>query len=156
VRTAGSRHGLPVCSDILYRQFHAEGVGEKRVSDIAYLRAAGRRACLTAALDLYGRKAIGRALSGDTEAGHKDGVCQPGGPGGAGIPFGPGARYCAASFRNRLRDRRPAVRQSVSRKGNRRDNACAETFFKTLKREPETAEGGYGEAGAWQSVFMCL
>jgi transposase InsO family protein len=98
VRTAGSRHSLPACSDILSRQFHAEGLGEKRVSDIAYLRAAGRRACLTAVLDLYGRKVIGRALSGDTEAGHKDGVCQPGGMGGAGIPFGPGGTVLRGVF----------------------------------------------------------
>jgi transposase InsO family protein len=42
----------------------------------------------------------------------------------------------------------------VSRKGNRLDNACAETFFKTLKREPETLDGKHAEAEVRQSVFM--
>jgi putative transposase len=44
----------------------------------------------------------------------------------------------------------------MSRKGNRRDNACAETFFKTLKQELETVDGGHGEAEVRQSVFMYL
>jgi putative transposase len=44
----------------------------------------------------------------------------------------------------------------VGRKGSRRDNARAETFFKTLKRELETADGGHGEAEVRQSAFMCL
>jgi transposase InsO family protein len=42
----------------------------------------------------------------------------------------------------------------VSRKGNRWDNACAETLFKTLKREPETLDGKHAAAEARRSVFM--
>jgi putative transposase len=44
----------------------------------------------------------------------------------------------------------------MSRKRNCRDNACAETFFKTLKRELETVEGRHGETEVRQSVFMYL
>jgi transposase InsO family protein len=36
----------------------------------------------------------------------------------------------------------------MSRKGNCRDNACAETFFKTLKGELETVDGWGGEGQA--------
>jgi transposase InsO family protein len=67
-----------------------------------------------------------------------------------------GVQYCAASFRDRLRERCPTIRQSMSRKGNCWDNACAETFFKTLKRELETMDGRHGEAEVRQSVFMYL
>jgi transposase InsO family protein len=42
----------------------------------------------------------------------------------------------------------------MSRKGNYWDNACAETFFKTLKRERETLDGEHSEAEVRQSVFM--
>jgi transposase InsO family protein len=52
-----------------------------------------------------------------------------------------GVQYCAKSFCGCLEERCPSVRRSMSRKGNCRDNACAESFFKTLKREPETLEG---------------
>jgi hypothetical protein len=38
LRTAGSRCGPPVCSNILSWQFHAEGVGEKWVPDVMCLR----------------------------------------------------------------------------------------------------------------------
>jgi putative transposase len=38
--------------------------------------------------------------------------------------------------------------------GNRWDNACAETFFKTLKRELETLDGRLSATEVRQSVFM--
>ncbi|MDR1444303.1 MAG: integrase core domain-containing protein, partial [Treponema sp.] len=65
-----------------------------------------------------------------------------------------GVQYCAKSFRDYLGDWCPSVRQSMSRKGNCWDNACAETFFKTLKRELETLGGKYSAAEVRQSVFM--
>jgi transposase InsO family protein len=42
----------------------------------------------------------------------------------------------------------------MSRKGNCWDNACAESFFKTLKRELETLDGKYAAEEVRQSVFM--
>jgi putative transposase len=42
----------------------------------------------------------------------------------------------------------------MSRKGNCRDNACAESFFKTLKRELETLDGKHTAGEVRQSVFM--
>jgi putative transposase len=44
----------------------------------------------------------------------------------------------------------------MSRKGNCWDNACAESFFKTLKRELETPDGKHAEAEVRQSVFMYI
>jgi transposase InsO family protein len=44
----------------------------------------------------------------------------------------------------------------MSRKGNCWDNACAESFFKTLKRELETLGGKHSAAEVRQSVFMYL
>ncbi|MDR2078210.1 MAG: integrase core domain-containing protein, partial [Treponema sp.] len=67
-----------------------------------------------------------------------------------------GVPYCAASFREALRTRCPSVRQSMSRTGNCWDNACAESFFKTLKRELETLDGRHTEAEVSGSVSMYL
>ena len=44
-----------------------------------------------------------------------------------------GVLYCAGSFRRHLRHY--GIRQSMSRKGDCWDNACAETFFASLKTE---------------------
>jgi transposase InsO family protein len=145
---------------LLNRQFHAEQAGEKRVSDIMYLRTAGSRVYLTTVLDLYDRKVIGQTLSAGMETAH------------TAIPAmemafsnrmpredlifrsDRGVQYYAKSFRDRLGELCPSARQSMSRKGNCRDNACAESFFKTLKRELETLDGKHSAAGARQPVFM--
>jgi transposase InsO family protein len=47
----------------------------------------------------------------------------------------------------------PSVQQSMSRKGNCWGNACAETFFKTLKTEAEDLDGKHSEAEVRQSAF---
>jgi transposase InsO family protein len=67
-----------------------------------------------------------------------------------------GVQYCAKSFCAVLRERRPGVRQSMGRKGNCWDNACAESFFKTLKRGVETLDGRHSEAEVRQSVFFYI
>jgi transposase InsO family protein len=41
----------------------------------------------------------------------------------------------------------------MSRKGNCRDNACAESFFKTLKTELETLDGRHRAGEVRDSVF---
>jgi transposase InsO family protein len=50
---------------------------------------------------------------------------------------------------------KPACR-SMSRKGNCWDKACAESFFKTLKREVETVDGKHTAREVTQSVSMYL
>jgi transposase InsO family protein len=162
IRTTDFRHGLPVCQNILSRQFHAEGAGEKWVSDITYLRTTGRWVYLTVVLDLFDRKVIGWALNGDMEACHTTipamEMAFANRRAREGLIFHSdrGVQYCATSFLDRLRERCPSVRQSMSRRGNCWDNACAESFFKTLKRELETVDGRHGEAQVRQSVFMYL
>jgi putative transposase len=44
----------------------------------------------------------------------------------------------------------------MSRKGNCWDNACAESFFRTLKREVEGLDGRYSAREVRQSVFMYI
>jgi transposase InsO family protein len=62
-------------------------------------------------------------------------------------------QYCAKLFCALSQEYCPAVRQSVSRKGNCQDNARGGSFFKTPKRERETPDGKHAVA-ARQSIFM--
>jgi transposase InsO family protein len=162
IPTTNSNHGLEVCKNLLNREFQAGQGGAKWISDLTYLRTPGGWVYLTVVLDLYDRKVIGRALSADMESAHttipaldmafKNRRAQ------AGLLFHSdrGVQYCARSFRDLLEKRCPAVRQSMSRKGNCWDNACAESFFKTLNRELETLDGRHTAAEVRQSVFMYI
>ena len=163
IPTTNSKHGLEVCENVLNRDFHAETGGRKWASDITYLRTdRSSWVYLTVILDLFDRKVVGWALSDDMEAAHtvipalemavKNRAPQ------SGLIFHSdrGVQYCAQSFRGVLSGLCPTVRQSMSRKGNCWDNACAESFFKTLKREEETLDGGHSAADVRQSVFMYI
>jgi transposase InsO family protein len=162
IPTTDSRHNLEVCENILNREFHGEAGGQKWVSDITYLRNKGGWLYLTTMIDLFDRKIIGWAMSTglkaeqttvpafemavknrkpqDTLIFHSD----------------RGVQYCAKAFRDVLIERCPTVRQSMSRKGNCWDNAPAESFFKTLKRELETLDGKHSALDVRQSVFMYI
>jgi transposase InsO family protein len=167
IPTTNSNHGLPVCENILNRDFHASLPGEKadfqsEVSDITYLRTAGGWLYLTTILDLFDRKVIGWAFSEDMTTEHTTipalvMACMNRRP-QAGLIFHSdrGVQYCAASFRTRLNERCPQVRQSMSRKGNCWDNACAETFFKTLKTEVDKLDGKHPASEVRDSVFEYL
>ena len=162
VKTTDSKHSLPVCENILNQEFYAEKPGQKWVSDITYLRALVGWLYFTVIVDLFDRKVIGWSFSVNMETVNTT------------IPAlmmavnnrtpekdllfhsDRGVQYCAQVFRSTLYALCPTVRQSMSRKGNCWDNACAESFFKTLKCELETLDGIYSEAVVRQSVFMYI
>ena len=162
IPTTDSKHTLPVCENILNREFHAEKPGQKWVSDITYLRTIIGWIYLTVIIDLFDRKIIGWALSNSLETIHttvpaltmavKNRTPQED------LIFHSdmGVQYCAQLFRDILQKCCPSVRQSMSRKGNCWDNACAESFFKTLKVELETLDGKHSEEEVRQSVFYYM
>jgi transposase InsO family protein len=162
IPTTNSNHGFKVCENLLNRDFQAAGPGEKWVSDITYLRTAAGWLYLTVVLDLYDRKIVGWAFSGTMEAGATvvkawEMACgnrqpQPD------VLFHSdrGVQYCSTVFRETLKRQCPQVRQSMSRKGNCWDNACAESFFKTLKRELETLDGRQSATAVSASVFYYI
>jgi transposase InsO family protein len=159
IPTTDSNHGLPVCPNLLNREFGAAEPGRKWVSDITYLHTLEGWRYLTTVLDLCDRKVIGWAFSDDMRTEHTTVPALA----MAGMNRRPqeglifhsdrGIQYCAASFRDRLNGLCPTVRQSMSRKGNCWDNACAESFFKTLKSELKTLEGKHGALEVRDSVF---
>jgi transposase InsO family protein len=113
---------------------------------------------LTVVLDLYDRKVI----DGDLEATHTTIPATEMAFANRKVQEGlifhsdRGVRYCTKSFRETPRERSPTVRKSMRWKGNCWDNACAESFFTTLKRELETLDGSYSAEEVRQSVFTYL
>ena len=142
VKTTDSSHRLSVSANILNRDFRADYPGEKWVSDITYLRSKGGRLYLTVVLDLWDRKVIGWSLSREMvseEVSRALIMAVKNRPPREGLIFhsDQGSQYCSDEFRRTLNRLCPSVRQSMSRKGNCWDNACAESFFKTIKTELE-------------------
>jgi transposase InsO family protein len=159
IQTTKSNHGLPVCENILKRDFNASVAGQKWVSDITYIFTREGWVYLTMVLDLYDRKIIGWAISEDMEATSTtvkalNMACLNRKP-GEGLIFHSdrGVQYCAGVFRDSLNLLCPTVRQSMSAKGDCWDNACAESFFKTLKRELETLDGRHSKEEVAASLF---
>jgi transposase InsO family protein len=70
IPTTRPNHGLLVCKNILDRQFCAGKPGEKRASDVTYLRTSGTWVYLTIIPDLFDRKVIGWAFHGGMESEH--------------------------------------------------------------------------------------
>jgi putative transposase len=146
VNTTNSKHDHPIAENILNRDFTAVGPGYKWVSDITYLRTTQGWVYLTTVIDLWDRKVIGWALSTDMDSIHVvralEMACMNRQP-MEGLIFHSdrGVQYGSKEFRDALALNCPKVRQSMSRKGNCWDNACAESFFKTLKRELEGLDG---------------
>ena len=113
---------------------------------------------LAAAIDAFSRKVAGRSMSERiTEKVAIDAIGQAVGredpPDDGGLVFhdGQGAQHASRSFQRCL-DSHGMVR-SVSRPGTPLDNAVAESFFKTLKREL-AEERSYGTRDeAKQDIF---
>ena len=160
IPTTDSKHSLPICENILNRDFFAAKSGHKWVSDITYLRTLNGWIYFTVVIDLFDRKVIGWALSANLDAvntsisAFKMAVKNRAPQNDLLFHSDRGVQYCAAAFREVMRNYCPGVRQSMSRKGNCWDNACAESFFKTLKTEEEKLIGKYSAKDVRQSVFF--
>ena len=158
VKTTDSHHHSRVSTNILKRDFTAEFPGEKWVSDITYLRTQGGNLYLTVVLDLWDRKVIGWSLSREMVAEEISRALimavknrHP----RAGLIFhsDQGSQYCSEEFQDTFNRLCPSARQSMSQKGNCWDNACAESFFKTLKTELEVLNGRYSSSQVQAAVF---
>jgi putative transposase len=137
-RTTTSGHQLPVAPNRLKQDFTATAPNQRWVADITYVRTGEGWLYLAVILDLYSRKvvgwstsarlqrdlvlealkmAIGRRLPSSSLIHHSD----------------RGSQYASLDFQKALSAR--GILCSMSGRGNCYDNAVAESFFATLKRE---------------------
>ena len=157
VHTTDSGHALPVSANVLARRFNPSG----RVSDITYIRTRSGWLYLAVVLDLYARKVVGWSMSERiTEKvaidAMEQAVGREGSPDDGSLVFhdDQGAQYTSRSFQRCLDSH--GIVQSVSRPGTPLDNAVAESFFKTLKREL-VKERSYGTRDeAKQDIFKYI
>lgn len=112
-------------------------------------------------IDAFRRKVVGWPASGRmTEKPVADALEQAvgreGPPEGFSLVFrdGQGSPYASRAFRRCLESH--GIAQSTSRPGNLWDDALAESFFKTLKREPVSGKGCKTREEAKQDVFKCI
>ena len=137
-RTTEAEHDYPVTANLLDRCFEVEMPNRSWVADITYVRTEEGWLYLAVLLDLYSRRVVGwnaaeridrelvltaleRALRMRMPAAgllhHSD----------------RGSQYASYEYRKRLEEAQALT--SMSRKGNCYDNAVAESFFSSLKRE---------------------
>jgi transposase InsO family protein len=136
--TTDSRHDYPIAPNLLNRQFDAKKPNSCWVGDITYIWTQEGWLYLSVIIDLFSRMVVGWAMESHMRAelvidSLKMAVTnrKP----GDGVMFHSdrGIQYACDDFRTTLNGYK--MIQSMSRKGNCWDNACAESFFATLKTE---------------------
>lgn len=136
--TTYSNHSLPVARNLLEQDFQAQAPNQKWVGDITYLWTDEGWFYLAVIVDLYSRMVVGWAMDKQMTA---QLVCDAltmalwrrGMPKGVICHSDRGSQYCSQAYQSLLT--RHELICSMSAKGNCYDNACAESFFHSLKVE---------------------
>lgn len=138
VRTTDSKHGHPVAPNVLDRKFTTEKPDQVWVTDITYIQTDEGWLYLAAILDLFSRKVVGWAMDATMErtlvmSALRMALRQRAPGAGLMHHSDRGSQYASGDYRTALRDAH--ITCSMSRKGDCWDNAVAESFFATLKKE---------------------
>jgi putative transposase len=137
-KTTDSNHDLPVAPNLLERNFEADRPNQVWVGDITYIWTARGWAYLAVIVDLFSRRVVGWALDDNMRTGLVlDALSMAVGrrqlEPGLTFHSDRGSQYASADYREALAA--AGITPSMSRKGDCWDNAVAESFFSTLKRE---------------------
>ncbi|EBX4455339.1 TPA: IS3 family transposase [Salmonella enterica subsp. enterica serovar Kiambu] len=132
------KHGLPVSENLLKQDFYASGPNQKWVGDITYLRTGEGWLYLAVVIDLWSRSVIGWSMSSRMTAQLACDALQMAlwrrkCPENVIVHTDRGGQYCSTDYQSLLK--RHNLRGSMSARGCCYDNACAESFFHTLKVE---------------------
>ena len=139
--TTDSSHAHPVAPNLLGRQFSLEQVSSPdRVwaSDITYVPTPEGWLYLAVVLDLSSRLVVGWSMRHTLESSLvidalRGALAYRNPKAGALHHSDRGTQYACADYRSLLREK--GIESSMSRKGDCWDNAVAESFFATLKKE---------------------
>ena len=131
-------HGLAVSENLLKQDFYASGPNQKWAGDITYLRTDEGWLYLAVVIDLWSRAVIGWSMSSRMTAQLACDALQMAlwrrkRPGNVIVHTDRGGQYCSADYQTLLK--RHNLHGSMSAKGCCYDNACAESFFHSLKVE---------------------
>ena len=136
--TTNSNHDLPVAPNLLKQDFNASLPNQKWVGDITYLWSDEGWLYLAVIIDLYSRSVIGWSMNDRI---NKNLVCEAlgmalqrrGSPTKVIVHSDRGSQYCSNEYQKMISDN--GLLCSMSRRGDCYDNACAESFFDSLKVE---------------------
>lgn len=160
-RTTDSSHGLAVYPNLLpdrgWRRLTQPN--QAWVADLTYIRLPGEFCYLAALLDAYSRRVVGWSLSRALDAGVvlqalDRALAWRAPPEGWIHHSDRGVQYACRDYVQRLQS--AGARISMTATGSPRENAQAESFFRTLKREEVYVSdyGSYREAEAGIGRFI--
>ena len=137
-QTTDSKHHLPIAENVLNREFNVSEANRVWVGDITYVRCTEGWLYLAVMIDLFSRSVVGWQLSERMDRSLvidalKGALLTRGHPKELLVHTDRGSQYCSQDFVEVLDQ--AEGQQSMSRKGNCWDNAVAESFFATLKKE---------------------
>lgn len=140
ISTTDSKHSKRIAPDLVQRKFKVETRDEVWVSDVTFIKCFTGWLYLCVILDLYSRKVVSWKISlkNDSELivdALNLAIISRNPSKGLIFHTDRGSNYCSNDVRKLLANNK--IRRSNSRKGNCWDNAVAESFFATLKREIE-------------------
>ena len=154
--TTNSKHSLPVADNLLAQNFEAKRPNEKWCQDITYLWTTEGWLYLAVVIDLFSRQVVGWSMSERMTATLVCDALQMAlfrrkFPQGVIVHSDRGSQYCSHAFQRLLTENQLLC--SMSAKGNCYDNACAESFFHSLKVEAIHGEHFITRAKMRQTVF---
>jgi len=137
-RTTDSTHDLPVAENLLGREFTAAAPNRVWVSDITYVRTWEGWIYLAAVLDLFSRRVVGWAIADHMRTelvleALRMAIAQRRPAPGLVHHSDRGSQYASKDYQDELDAN--GLLCSMSRKGDCWDNAVAESFFATYKRD---------------------
>jgi putative transposase len=133
-----SNHNLPKAPNLLNQDFKVEKPYTVWVTDITQLITEKGKLYLAAVKDLFHKEIVGWALAPHMRTelcieALQNAVIRHRPPKGLVHHSDQGSQYCSKEYIEELE--KHGMIRSMSRKGNCWDNACAETFFSTIKSE---------------------
>lgn len=154
--TTDSNHKFSICPNLVERDFSPQKVNTLWCSDITYIRTGEGWLYLAVVIDLFSRKVIGWSMSESMSRAlvidsFMMAWSKRGKPENLVYHSDRGSQYASHDFQNLLKNLN--VKQSMSRKANCWDNACAESFFASLKKEEVYQQKYQTRAEAKACVF---
>ena len=136
--TTDSAHAYPVARNLLKQRFVVDAPNRTWVADITYVRTEEGWLYLAVLLDLYSRRVVGWHAAERIDAllvlGALERALRMRMPAPGLVHHSDrGSQYASYDYQARLQQAHAVT--SMSRKGNCYDNAAAESFFSSLKRE---------------------
>jgi putative transposase len=154
--TTNSNHNKPVFENLLGREFAVAAPNQAYVSDITYIWTAEGWLYLTVFIDLFNRGVVGWSMTSRMKAKSvtdalRMAMWRRRPPAGLIVHSDRGSQYASKAYR-RLLDAHDFV-GSMSRKGDCWDNAVAESFFASLKKERVQWKSYQTRAEAQQDIL---